>query len=143
MQQEAHERPSVSDLELQQKLKETKEAKQNEKLRVNQAECRNRELEAELQSTKAEAAKCLQEKDILIQDLQRQLAEQQEETKLSCRCSKRKYENILSKLYPHIGYLYFHDLSPFQATTLNKVEIILPRELYYNFNFDIYLNYFF
>ena len=50
-------------------------------MRTEKAKSRNRELEAELQSTKAEAAKCLQEKDILIQDLQRQLAEQQEETK--------------------------------------------------------------
>ena len=81
LQQEAHERPLVSDSELQQKLTETEEAKQNENLRADGAESRNRELEAELHSTKAEAARCLEEKDLYIQNLQTQLVEQQEERK--------------------------------------------------------------
>ena len=34
-----------------------------------------------MQSAKTEATKCLEEKDMLIQDLQRQLAQQQEDTK--------------------------------------------------------------
>ena len=80
LQQEAHERPSVSDLELQQKLK-AEEAKKKEKLRADRAESRNRELQAELQSTKVEAARCLEEKDLYIQNLQKQLEEQQEQTK--------------------------------------------------------------
>ena len=48
LQQKAHDRPSVSDSELQQKLTETEEAKQNEKLRADRVESRNRVLEAEL-----------------------------------------------------------------------------------------------
>ena len=81
LQQETQGRPSISDPELQQKLTETEKAKQNEETRADKAESRNRELEAQLQSAKAEAAKCLEEKDMLIQDLQRQLAQQQEDTK--------------------------------------------------------------
>ena len=116
-------RQTTSDQELKRKFEQAEQRQQEAENRGEKAEARNKELEAQLQSEKTQSVKCLEEKDILIQDLQRQLAEQQEETKLSCRCSKRKYENILSKLYPHIGYLYFHDLSPFQATPCNGVEV--------------------
>ena len=75
--QEAQRQPSVFDPKLQQKLTETEKAKQNENLRADGAESRNRELEAELHSTKAEAARCLEEKDLYIQNLQKQLEEQQ------------------------------------------------------------------
>ena len=79
LQWETQGRPSVSESELQQKLSDAEKAQQAEATRANKAESRNKELEEQLQSAKTEACKCLKEKENLIQDLQKQLAEQQEE----------------------------------------------------------------
>ena len=54
-------------------------AQQAEATRADNAESRIKELEEQLQSAKTETCKCLEEKENLIQDLQKQLAEQQEE----------------------------------------------------------------
>ena len=59
---EAQGQPSVSNSELQQKLEETKKAKQDAEIRADKAESTDRELQAQLQSAKAEADKWLEEK---------------------------------------------------------------------------------
>ena len=69
LQLEEHNRPLVSDPQLQQKLEEAEKAKREAKIRAEKAESKNRELEAQLQSAKTEAEKCLTEKDILLQNL--------------------------------------------------------------------------
>ena len=96
LQMETQGRPSVSDPELQQKLSEAEKAKQDEATRADKAESRNKELEEQLQSAKAEACKCLEEKESLIQDLQRQLAEQQEE--------KKQYVEQVNELEEYVIY---------------------------------------
>ena len=54
-------------------------------------------MEAQSPSAKAEAAKCLEEKDMLIQDLQRQLAQQQEDTKQYVEQADELEEYVISQ----------------------------------------------
>ena len=54
----------------------------------------------------------------------------QEATESSHRSTIPKLKDIPPKLYPQILYLYFHYLSPFQATPCNGGEIISIVILY-------------
>ena len=79
VQWETQARSTVSELDLQQKLAESKKAQQAEATRANTAEFRTKELEEQLKSIKKETDKGLEEKEHLIKNLQKQLEETQTE----------------------------------------------------------------
>ena len=79
LQWETQGQPSASKTELQQRLSNVEKAQQEEAARAKTIESKNKELEEQMQSIKTENTKCLEAKEHLIQELQKQLKELQAE----------------------------------------------------------------